>query len=207
MQILKIHKIIIGSNVIFVAKYQMKVFIESSNILLGFTEMLVFVQNVQLKLREEIIEYTTKKKTEKEEMNMLPHFDESANELEDDDDDVVEVDERGRRPLGQGSEVSSTHSTTSKPKKPKQKGPMDVFFTPNPDAVVQNRKIQGKQTRIDENDPYRKELRERARQRFARWIYDAEHPLNAVNYDSFGPMIEAIGKYGTGMKPPTYHEL
>ena len=71
---------------------------------------------------------------------------------------------------------------------------MDVFFTPNPDVVVQNRKIPGKQTRIDENDPYRKELRVQAHQRFARWIYDAGLPLNAVNYDSFGSMIEAIGK-------------
>ncbi|RWR88536.1 hypothetical protein CKAN_01755500 [Cinnamomum micranthum f. kanehirae] len=140
-------------------------------------------------------------------MNMLPHFDELANALEDDDDDVVEVNERGKRPLGRGSQVSSTHSTASKPKKPKQKGPMDVFFTPNPDVAVQNRKTQGKQTRIDENDPYRKELRERACQRFARWIYDARLPSTAINYDSFGPMIEAIGQYGPGMKPPTYHEL
>ncbi|RWR88532.1 hypothetical protein CKAN_01754700 [Cinnamomum micranthum f. kanehirae] len=84
---------------------------------------------------------------------------------------------------------------------------MDVFFTPNLDVVVQNRKTQGKQTRIDENDPYRKELRERACQRFARWIYDARLPSNAINYDSFGPMIEAIGQYGPGMKPPNYHEL
>eukprot|EP00268_Persea_americana_P017614 TRINITY_DN18501_c0_g1_i8.p1 TRINITY_DN18501_c0_g1~~TRINITY_DN18501_c0_g1_i8.p1 ORF type:complete len:113 (+),score=26.34 TRINITY_DN18501_c0_g1_i8:176-514(+) len=47
-------------------------------------------------VREEIREYMTKKKTEKEEMNMLPHFDELANELEDDDDDVVEVNERSK---------------------------------------------------------------------------------------------------------------
>ena len=131
----------------------------------------------------------------------------------------------GKRPLAHCSQVSSangstihcsqvssangstTMSTTSKPKKPKQKGPIDVFFTPNSDAVVQNRKAQGKQTRIDENDPYRKELRERACLRFARWMYDVGIPFNAVNYDSFGPMIEAIGQYGPGMKPPSYHEV
>ena len=85
-------------------------------------------------------------------------------------------------------------STGSKPKRPKQKGPIDVFFTPNPDVVVQNRKAQGKQTRIDENDSYIKELREQACLRFVRWMYDVGIPFNAVNYDSFGQMIEAIGQ-------------
>ncbi|RWR85049.1 hypothetical protein CKAN_01389100 [Cinnamomum micranthum f. kanehirae] len=145
-------------------------------------------------------------------MNMLPHFDELANAYEEDEEDDVEVIERGKRPLAHGSEVSSargstTFSTVSKTKKPKQKGPIDVFFTPNSDVVVQNRKAQGKQTRIDANDPYRKELRERACIRFARWMYDAGIPFNAVNCDSFGPMIEAIGQYGLGMKLPSYHEV
>ncbi|XP_075515497.1 uncharacterized protein LOC142550147 [Primulina tabacum] len=31
--------------------------------------------------------------------------------------------------------------------------------------------------------------------------------FNAVKYDSFKPMIEAIGQYGPGMKPPSYHEV
>ncbi|KAL7222083.1 hypothetical protein ACSBR1_023905 [Camellia fascicularis] len=38
-------------------------------------------------------------------------------------------------------------------------------------------------------------------------MYDAGIPLNAVNYESFGPMIEAIGQYGPSMKPPTYHKV
>ena len=37
----------------------------------------------------------TKKKAEKEEMNMLPHFDELANAFEEDEDDDVEVIECG----------------------------------------------------------------------------------------------------------------
>ncbi|RWR90850.1 hypothetical protein CKAN_01997200 [Cinnamomum micranthum f. kanehirae] len=132
----------------------------------------------------------------------------------EDEDDDVEVIERGKRPLAHHSQIfsargSTTTSTVSKFKKPKQKGPINVFFTPdpNPEVVVQNRKAQGKQTRIDENDSYRKELRKRACLRFARWMYDVGIPFNAVNYDSFGPMIEAIGQYGPGMKPPSYHEV
>ena len=54
MHIWKIHKIIIGSNVIFVGKYQMEVFIGSSNILLGVTGMLLLVQNVHLKLEKRL---------------------------------------------------------------------------------------------------------------------------------------------------------
>ncbi|XP_075495987.1 uncharacterized protein LOC142533194 [Primulina tabacum] len=42
---------------------------------------------------------------------------------------------------------------------------------------------------------------------FARWMYDAGIPFNAVNYDSFKPFIEAVGQFGCGMKPPTYHEV
>ncbi|XP_019238707.1 PREDICTED: uncharacterized protein LOC109218776 [Nicotiana attenuata] len=42
---------------------------------------------------------------------------------------------------------------------------------------------------------------------FARWVYDAGLPFNCVNYDTFGDFIEAVGQYGPGMKPPTYHEI
>ncbi|RWR85048.1 hypothetical protein CKAN_01389000 [Cinnamomum micranthum f. kanehirae] len=54
MHIWKIHKILIGSNVNFVAKYQMEVFIRSSNTLLGVSGMLLLVQNVQLKLEKSL---------------------------------------------------------------------------------------------------------------------------------------------------------
>ena len=69
--------------------------------------------------------------------------------------------------------IRNRQSFTSFPpkvKKLKTKGPIDTFFTPNRDVVVQNR---GKQTRIDANDPYKKELRDRAVIRFKRLMYDA----------------------------------
>lgn len=158
-------------------------------------------------VREEIREFMSKKKTQKEEMNMLPDFDDMDMEDEDEDDDVVEINVNQHRKLTSSSQGSS--KSKSKSKMPKRKGPMDVYFTPNPESVVKNRRDQakGKQTKIDANDPYKKEMRARALQRFARWMYDAGIPFNAVNYESFGPMIEAIGQYGPGMKPPTYHEV
>ena len=75
---------------------------------------------------------------------------------------------------------------------------MDKFFTPNHNVE--------KQTKIDISDPYKKELRDRTVTRFTRWMYDVGIAFNAVNYLSFGPMIEYIRQYSPSMKSPSYHE-
>lgn len=51
-----------------------------------------------------------------------------------------------------------------------------------------------------------KNLRDRACKEIARWFYDAGIPFNVANYPSFASMIEAIGQYSPGMKPPSMHE-
>ncbi|XP_073298397.1 uncharacterized protein [Primulina huaijiensis] len=38
-------------------------------------------------------------------------------------------------------------------------------------------------------------------------MYDAGIPFNAIKYDSLQPCIDAIGTFGVGMKPPSYHEV
>lgn len=152
-------------------------------------------------VREEIKDHMLKKQTEKDQMHMTPNFDEMDNDLEADEDDIVMTDRHGK---STGSSQASI-SFSSKAKKSKVKGPMDLFCAPNPDDVVKNRG-KGKQTKIDANDPYKKELRERAVIRFMRWMYDCAIPFNTLNCPSFGPAIEAIGQYGAGMKPPSYHE-
>lgn len=91
-------------------------------------------------------------------------------------------------------------------KKPKTKGPMDVYFTPDPEIEVENRRS-GKQPKVDDNTPQKKLLKERAHQAIARWIYDVGIPLNVVNVESFEPMIEAIGQYGPDLTPPTYYQV
>ena len=52
----------------------------------------------------------------------------------------------------------------------KMKGPLDLLLRPHPEKMVQKRKGQ---TRLDENDAVKKELRTRACTAFARWMYDA----------------------------------
>ena len=87
-------------------------------------------------------------------------------------------------------------------KRSREKGMMDHFFTPNAEAVVQNRS--GKMTQTIMNDVYRKEARERACSLIARWMYNVSIPFNAITYRSFQPMIEAIGQYGVGDEGTKY---
>ena len=81
------------------------------------------------------------------------------------------------------------------------------FFAPNVEKIVEGRRKERalKQTTI--NDACKKELRDKACKDIARWMYDAAIPFNVVNYPSFGVMVESIGQYGIGMKPPSYHEV
>ncbi|XP_059664281.1 uncharacterized protein LOC132310058 [Cornus florida] len=133
-------------------------------------------------------------------MNLLPsdeiNFINGENE-----DDAMEVNNRGKRVASAGNGSVSVNSS----KMQKQKGLIDLYFTPRPEIVVQKRKEGGKQTTI--NDACKKKLRGRACATFARWMYDAGIAFNTIKYDSFAEVIEAIGHYGPGMKPPSYHEV
>ena len=153
-------------------------------------------------------EYMSFKKSQKEQMNMGS---EDVNEdlfgLEDEDFgeeinsrmNVTNICSGGSNRGGSGGRMFSS-------KKPRQKGPMDHFFTLNAEMVVQNRR-NGKMNQTIVNDAYKKEARERACMLITRWMYEAAIPFKAITYPSFQPMIKAIGQYGVGMKGPTFHEV
>ena len=61
-------------------------------------------------------------------------FYEMDNELEENEDDILGTDQRGKSIRSNKSSISFP----PKVKKPKTKGPMDTFFTPNSDGVIQN---------------------------------------------------------------------
>ena len=138
-------------------------------------------------VKEEVRSFIDKKEMESLEKKMSARrFDCSSGNDVDEGDDCVEV---------QGET-----------KKPRQKGPLDRYFTPNPEDVVKAKGGKGgKQQTI--NVVVRKELRDKACQYIARWFYDAGIPFHAANYNSFDVMIEAIGQFGPGMKPPSMYEL
>ena len=108
---------------------------------------------------------------------------------EDDEDPKVTSKIGGKDVSSGGSNAGGSGGSGSCLKRPRQKGPMDHFFTPNPKMVVQN----GKNTQITINNAYKKGAKERAAILFCRWMYYAMIPFNAVNFASFQPMLEAIG--------------
>ncbi|KAI3721407.1 hypothetical protein L2E82_32417 [Cichorium intybus] len=139
-------------------------------------------------IKEETRAYMLKKEQSKFESRMNSSYFDDHDLGED--EDCVEVE-------GVGSKVQR--------KRPRQKGPIDRFFTPNPEDVVKCRKDGKVQQRI--NSVVQKELRDNACIEIARWFYDAGIPFNAASYDSFHIMIEAVGQFGPGMKPPSMYEL
>lgn len=44
-------------------------------------------------------------------------------------------------------------------------------------------------------------------QKVARFFYDNRIPFNVARSKSFKEAIEAVGRYGPNLKPPSYHEL
>ncbi|XP_058192148.1 uncharacterized protein LOC131309527 [Rhododendron vialii] len=148
-------------------------------------------------VRDEMREFIRKRDEAKSQIKSIPDFDVAMNDDDYDldlDDDIIEFNPRSKKSSTHGSTTST--SIHSKPKKPRTIGPLDTYYTPEPEVVVENRKANGKQSKIDENEPYKKILKDRAHQAIARWIYDCGIPLNVVNNDSFAPMIEAIEQYG-----------
>ncbi|GKV34703.1 hypothetical protein SLEP1_g43053 [Rubroshorea leprosula] len=120
-----------------------------------------------------------------------------------DDTDDAEVEEnrnsRSKRALVAMPSFSKANRT---------KGPMDLYLQ-KPEEVVEIRKKQGNGKLIQSNikdfcDP---KARERTIQYIARCFYQAGIPFNATRLDSFKVMVEVIGQYGLGLKPPSYHEI
>ncbi|XP_039006462.1 uncharacterized protein LOC120134051 [Hibiscus syriacus] len=101
-------------------------------------------------------------------------------------------------------EIGGRSSKMPPPKKPRQKGPMDIYFTPNPREAIKAR-MEGRQQTI--NETCRKNHRDKVCHEIGRWFYDAGIPFNVVTYESFQIMIEAIRQYGPGMKAPCMYEL
>ncbi|VFQ82282.1 unnamed protein product [Cuscuta campestris] len=83
-----------------------------------------------------------------------------------------------------------------------KRGPMGMFVShgcqPTANGMIEQKRM---------NNDALKELRSQACSAIARWMYDAGIPFNAVTYESFQDMIDAIGKHGPGMRAPSLHEV
>ncbi|XP_021836188.2 uncharacterized protein [Spinacia oleracea] len=147
-------------------------------------------------VREKVKDFMIKKAQDKANSQMMPNIPQFDHGVDDDgereEEDCEIVGSSGKR----------SRKTSNLPKKPRHKGPLDMFITSTPKDILQGRKERNGIFGVCD-----KELREKTCRHIARWFYDAGIAFNAVNYESFGVMIEAIGQYGPGLKPPSMYEL
>ena len=108
--------------------------------------------------------YMSSKKSQKEQMNNIgsENVNEDFGEEINSRMNVTNISSGGSNRGGSGGRMFSS-------KKPRQKGSMDHFFTPNAEMVVQNRRS-GKMNQTTINDAYKKEVRERSCMFITRWM-------------------------------------
>ncbi|XP_076949505.1 uncharacterized protein LOC143622177 [Bidens hawaiensis] len=151
---------------------------------------------VPAKVKNLFKEMFEKKKQAKEAMSKIPHFDDVVDLEEDEDEDEIELPSKskGKRPA---SSIDATNTSNKK-----AKGPLYSVFKPSTITGMKGGHLVGSVKYKNAQ----KKIRLDAVQRFCRWMYDASIFYNALKYNNLGPAIDAIGQFGVGMKPPTYHE-
>ena len=127
----------------------------------------------------------------------------SDEEYDDDEEggDCVEMNSRDVKFPSVGSKGSSSMPL----KKPKQKGPMDMFFSPIPTNVVKGNKEQGRQKTM--NELCKKELRAKVNEDVSKWFYDAGLAFHVITLERFALICESIDQFDPGLKPPSMYEL
>ncbi|XP_021855425.1 uncharacterized protein [Spinacia oleracea] len=147
-------------------------------------------------VKEEVKFFMIKKQQAKVGGQMLPRVTQSdVDGCNDDEEDCETLNSKG------GSSVKATS------KRPRLKGPMDMYFTPIPEDAISGRKNGNEGRQRGSFSICNEESRDKACREIARWFYDAGIPFDAVNYESFGVMIESIALYGPVLKPPSMYEL
>ena len=136
--------------------------------------------------------------------------------LDDDDDGVQVVEVVPSENQVQGQHPSSTqviwyNYATSKFRDSIQKEAICSEVSASekkPEEVVEERHSKNGPAQTSVEGRIRtKEERDEVNMHVANFFYESGIPLNAINARSFEIMCEAIGQYGPGYKPPSYHEV
>nr|XP_033508844.1 uncharacterized protein LOC104121638 [Nicotiana tomentosiformis] len=138
-------------------------------------------------VREEVKAFVDKKNVTRTQMN----YEVSMN-LIDEDGEMGPPPPKTHKISSNSSSGSSTTARTV------TKGPLNLYFSAKQQEKGKGDSGSGLEAK--------KILRDRAVSAFAAWMYDAWLPFNCVNYKTFDKFIKAVGQYGPGMKPPSYHE-
>ncbi|KAL6566266.1 hypothetical protein OROGR_001881 [Orobanche gracilis] len=131
----------------------------------------------------------------------------------DNDDDVEEVEPNDISTAASNTVPSS--GTSSKRKKasyfmaPQSKPTKSIasILRKTPEEVVEERHCRGPYQTTIENSTKTAEEKERVNMHIANFFYENGIPFNAAHSRSYEIMIESIGQFGPGLKPPTYHDL
>jgi len=103
----------------------------------------------------------------------------------------------------EGSDAESKAASSSGGSPTQKLGPMDRWTRPiNPKATKEEAKRQQSL-----NEALWKERTHQVHQYIARWVYTHGIPFNAVDNDEFIEMVEAIGCFGPGLRPPSQYDL
>ncbi|XP_042521154.1 uncharacterized protein LOC122094419 [Macadamia integrifolia] len=87
------------------------------------------------------------------------------------------------------------------------KGPIDSYLRRTPEEIVGERRYKGSTQTTIQSSLRSNADRKKTNAYVAKWFYEAGIPFNTVKLRSFEEMVEAIAQFGSGYKPPSYHEL
>ncbi|KAL6514773.1 hypothetical protein OROGR_020352 [Orobanche gracilis] len=135
----------------------------------------------------------------------------------DDDSEDDKADEspiHPHEPSATGSNTLTSSRTSTKRKKmsfiaPQSKPTKTIasMIRKSPEEVIEERHSKGPSQTTLENSTKSEEEKERVKMHIANFFYECGIPFNAANSRSYEIMVESIGQFGPGLKPPTYHEL
>ncbi|XP_042499920.1 uncharacterized protein LOC122078124 [Macadamia integrifolia] len=87
------------------------------------------------------------------------------------------------------------------------KGPIDSYLRRTPEEIVGERRSKGSTQTTIQSSLRSNADREKTNAYVAKWFYKTGIPFKTVKLRSFEEMVEAIAQFGSGYKPPSYHEL
>ncbi|XP_019178920.1 PREDICTED: uncharacterized protein LOC109174088 [Ipomoea nil] len=135
------------------------------------------------------------------------------------DDDVQESAREETQPSSHDSVTYPSSGTASKrkqtmlrfvepqPRVGKKTQSVASLLRKTPEEVVDERHSKGPTQRTIEACTKSKEETKRTMLHIAVFFYENGIPFNAANSRSFEVMVESIGQWGLGLKPPSFHEL
>lgn len=125
-------------------------------------------------------------------------------QLDDDDDEVQEIESTAASNTIPKKKKKTFEFQKVQPKPSKSVGSM---LMRTPEQIIEDRHSKGTSQTTLESRLRTQEEKERVHMHIANFFYECGIPFNAANSRSYEVMVESIGQYGPGLKPPTFHEL